>query len=29
MATDDLLRAPVDQMVDWRNPLAVLAKRMP
>ena len=29
MATDDFIRARLDQMIDLRHPLAVLAKRMP
>ena len=29
MATDDFFRARLDQMIDLRHPLAVLAKRMP
>lgn len=29
MATDDFLRARLDQMIDLRHPLAVLATRMP
>jgi IS5 family transposase len=29
MATDDLFRARLDQMIDLRHPLAVLAVRMP
>ena len=29
MATDDFFRARLDQMIDLRHPLAVLASRMP
>ena len=29
MATDDFFRARLDQMIDLRHPLAVLARRMP
>jgi IS5 family transposase len=29
MATDDFFRARLDQMIDLRHPLAVLATRMP
>jgi hypothetical protein len=29
MATDDFFRAWLDQMIDMRHPLAVLATRMP
>ena len=29
MATDDFFRARLDQMIDMRHPLAVLATRMP
>jgi IS5 family transposase len=29
MATDDFFRARLDQMIDLRHPLAVLANRMP
>ena len=29
MATDDFFRARLDQMIDLRHPLAVLAARMP
>ena len=29
MATDDFFRARIDQMIDMRHPLAVLAQRMP
>ena len=29
MATDDFFRARVDQMIDFRHPLAILAGRMP
>ena len=29
MATDDFLRARLDQMIDLRHPLAILAGRMP
>ena len=29
MATDDFFRARLDQMIDLRHPLVVLAKRMP
>ncbi|NYT83204.1 hypothetical protein H0A70_17120 [Alcaligenaceae bacterium] len=28
-ATDDFFRARIDQMIDLRHPLAVLASRMP
>lgn len=29
MTTDDFSRARLDQMIDLRHPLAVLAQRMP
>lgn len=29
MATDDFFRSRLDQMIDLRHPLAVLARRMP
>lgn len=29
MATDDFFRGRLDQMIDLRHPLAVLAQRMP
>ena len=29
MATDDFFRARIDQMIDLRHPLAVLAQRLP
>jgi IS5 family transposase len=29
MATDDFFRARLEQMIDLRHPLVVLAKRMP
>jgi len=29
MVTDDFFRARLDQMIDLRHPLAVLASRMP
>jgi IS5 family transposase len=29
MATDDFFRARLEQMIDLRHPLAVLARRMP